>query len=134
MSAQMSANSLGLGGNHIWIGGLQEAAPPINDSDVAVPSEMIAIGDGFKGANDVLQDGWFFLWRTAVSEHEFTADGRYLGSTKRAFSRHQGQANVMYCDGHIESPKLKFLFDDTTDKALMRWNRDHNPHRELLPP
>jgi prepilin-type processing-associated H-X9-DG protein len=134
MSAHASPNALGLGGNHIWIGGRQQAAPPINDSEVAVPSEMMAIGDGFKGANGVLQDGWFFLWRTEVTEAQGTQDTRYIGSTKRAFSRHQGQANVMYCDGHIESPKLKFLFDDTTDKALVRWNRDHKPHRELLPP
>ena len=44
------------------------------------------------------------------------------------------KANVVFCDGHVESPTLKFLFEDTSDDALRRWNRDHLPHREKLPP
>ena len=57
-----------------------------------------------------------------------------LASTKRAYARHQGKANVVFCDGHVESPALKFLFEDTSDAALVRWNRDHLPHREKLTP
>jgi len=49
-------------------------------------------------------------------------------------SRHQGKANVVFCDGHVESPTLAFLFEDTSDAALSRWNRDHQPHREKLSP
>jgi prepilin-type processing-associated H-X9-DG protein len=47
---------------------------------------------------------------------------------------HQGKANVILCDGHVESPPLKFLFEDTRDAAFVRWNRDHLPHREKLSP
>jgi hypothetical protein len=28
---------------------------------------------------------------------------------------------VVFCDGHVESPTLKFLFEDTSDAALARW-------------
>jgi prepilin-type processing-associated H-X9-DG protein len=49
-------------------------------------------------------------------------------------TRHQGKANVVFCDGHVESPTLQFLFEDTSDAALSRWNRDHLPHREKLSP
>jgi len=49
-------------------------------------------------------------------------------------ARHHGKANVVFCDGHVESPTLKFLFEDTSDAALSRWNRDHLPHREILSP
>jgi prepilin-type processing-associated H-X9-DG protein len=45
-----------------------------------------------------------------------------------------GKANVVFCDGHVESPTLPFLFADTSDAALSRWNRDHQPHREKLSP
>jgi len=45
-----------------------------------------------------------------------------------------GKANVVFCDGHVESPTLQFLFADTSDAALSRWNRDHQPHRERLAP
>jgi len=64
------------------------------------------------------------LWR-----HE-----SYTGffSTRTATTRHQGKANVVFCDRHVEAPTLKFLFEDTSDAALVRWNRDHLPHRERL--
>ena len=45
-----------------------------------------------------------------------------------------GKAKVVFCDGHVESPTLKFLFADTNDNALRRWNHDHQPHRERLTP
>jgi prepilin-type processing-associated H-X9-DG protein len=51
-----------------------------------------------------------------------------------AYAPHQGKANVVFCDGHVESPTLPFLFADTSDAALSRWNRDHLPHREKLSP
>jgi prepilin-type processing-associated H-X9-DG protein len=48
--------------------------------------------------------------------------------------RHQGKANVVFCDGHVESPTLPFLFTDTSAAALSRWNCDRQPHRERLAP
>ena len=57
-----------------------------------------------------------------------------VSSTQRSYARHQGKANVVFCDGHVESPTLEFLFEDTSDAALSRWNRDHQPHREKLSP
>jgi prepilin-type processing-associated H-X9-DG protein len=57
-----------------------------------------------------------------------------LATYGNTLTRHQGKANVVFCDGHVESPKLQFLFEDTSDNALSRWNRDHQPHRELLKP
>jgi len=131
MSAQTDTNSLGLGGHHLWLdlhASEHNPAPPINESEVASPSEMMAIGDGFRGGNSIIQDGWPLLWRVYEAQ-EFN-----LGSTKRAYARHQGKANVVFCDGHVESPTLKFLFEDTSDAALVRWNRDHLPHREKLSP
>ncbi|HTA94544.1 MAG TPA: hypothetical protein VK769_00315 [Verrucomicrobiae bacterium] len=39
-------------------------------------------------------------------------------------------------DGNFscESPTLQFLFADTSDYALSRWNRNPLPHREKLSP
>lgn len=126
MSAQTNTNSLGLGGQHI-LSYTRLPAPPVQQSEVVNPSDMMAIGDGFIGGNGVLQDGTWILWRTYGMTN-------YLGSTKRSYARHQGRANVVFCDGHVESPTLQYLFADTSDAALSRWNRDHQPHRELLEP
>ena len=127
LSAHTDTNSLGLGGHHIWVDFTHQPAPPINESEVVSPSEMMAIGDGFRGGNGVIQDGGSRLWRTYGFQD-------YLGSTKRSYARHQGKSNVVFCDGHVESPTLQFLFTDTSDAALSRWNRDHRPHRERLAP
>ncbi len=126
MSAKTATNAMGLVRHYVWLGS-RLPAPPVNESEVASPSEMMAIGDGFTGGDGVIRDFGFDLRRTYGIED-------YLGSTKRAYSRHQGKANVVFCDGHVESPTLKFLFDDTSDDALSRWNRDYKPHRERLAP
>jgi prepilin-type processing-associated H-X9-DG protein/prepilin-type N-terminal cleavage/methylation domain-containing protein len=117
-------NSLGLDGNSWRILG-----SPVKESEVISPIEMIAMGDGFAGANGKIRDGTGNLERAYVTP--FFLD---FGGTPRAYARHQGKANVVFCDGHVESPTLPFLFTDTSDAALSRWNRDHLPHREKLNP
>jgi prepilin-type processing-associated H-X9-DG protein/prepilin-type N-terminal cleavage/methylation domain-containing protein len=129
MSAQTDTNSLGVGGHYVWDfpHNTHWPAPPMNENEIVRPSEMMAIGDGFEGGNGIVRDAVSTLWRT----YGLTDD---LGSTKRSYARHQGKANVVFCDGHVESPRLQFLFEDTSDAALSRWNRDHLPHREKLSP
>ena len=62
----------------------------------------------------------------------YRGDLKHFETTGFASSRHSGKANVLFCDGHVESPTLQFLFEDTSDEALSRWNLDHLPHREQL--
>jgi len=110
---------------------------PVHEAEVRSPSEVMMIGDGFLGGpypELYIRDDSRWLGRQrAVAE--IPGEPLYTdlsGSTLRAKRRHQGKANVVFCDGHIESPTLKFLFKDTSDAALVRWNRDHLPHRESL--
>ena len=107
-------NRLALGGRYSRI---SHTFSPITESEVITPSDMMAIGDSF--------DGTIVLSRANLTQLE-----KY-GNT---LARHQGKANVVFCDGHIESPTLQFLFEDASDEALSRWNRDHQPHREKLSP
>jgi prepilin-type processing-associated H-X9-DG protein len=105
-------NALGLGGRYIPS---PFSFAPLSELGVINPSDMMAMGDGFTG-------GIFFARETRIA------------NSKTAYSRHQGKANVVFCDGHVESPTLQFFFADTSDAALSRWNRDHQPHRERLIP
>lgn len=136
MSSWEDTNSLGLGGHHAYGLSLSPGnparypIPPVIGTEVVSPSAMMAIGDGFAGGNGMIKDGTE-LWRTCDLTHLIYPSA---GSDKRANVRHQGKANAVFCDGHVESPTLKFLFADTSDAALSRWNRDHQPHRELLQP
>jgi len=101
--------------DNFGLGGIPSSQTPIKDSSVIAPSDMIAIGDVFEQRVDLTHDSVYAI-------------------ALRAYARHQGKANVVFCDGHVESPTLKFLFEDTSDEALSRWNRDHQPHREKLTP
>ena len=123
-----STNCLGLGGTYNWPV-VPSPSPPVSESQVICPSEMIAIGDGFYGGNGVVEDGNWNLQRSSGLDPL-----KYASITKRCYERHQGKANIVFCDGHVESPTLQFLFTDTSDDALVRWNRDHKPHSELLMP
>jgi prepilin-type processing-associated H-X9-DG protein/prepilin-type N-terminal cleavage/methylation domain-containing protein len=105
-------NALGFLGH--WDPNSQTLAP-IAESEVVAPSDAMIVGDSFDSAA-------FFMREDLASLETY-------GNTR---SRHQGRANVLFCDGHVGSPTLKFLFEDTSDAALARWNRDHQPHRARL--
>ena len=143
MTTTMDTNTLGLGGHLNNASAFnpnapKSPAPPIKESEVVSPSEMIAIGDSFfgdYGDMNVIEDGGHAIGRTSgmgtnLNPTSLEQIKYHLGGTQR----HQGHANIVFCDGHVESPTLKFLFEDTSDEALRRWNRDHLPHREKLAP
>jgi len=101
--------------DNFGLGGRPSTLTPVKDSEVVNPADMMAIGDVFEQRPDLTRD-------TAY------------GIARLAYQRHQGMGNVVFCDGHVESLKLQFLFKDTSDAALVRWNRDHLPHRDKLSP
>ncbi len=109
---EIYTNALGLCGRFDSVSGKFAS---IGESEVISPSDMMAIGESF--------DGRIAFDRTLNGMDKY-------GN----LNRHQGKANVVFCDGHVESPTLPFLFADTSDAALSRWNRDHLPHREKLSP
>jgi prepilin-type processing-associated H-X9-DG protein/prepilin-type N-terminal cleavage/methylation domain-containing protein len=114
-------NSLGLSARAV-------SGSAVSDSAVLNPSEMLAVGDGFEGHDHILVGGASEMGRI------YDLPNTYKNDSNEAFLRHRGKANVVFCDGHVESPTLQFLFEDTSDAALVRWNRDHQPHREKLTP
>ena len=118
--------SLGIGGQFTWRKP-NPSVPPVPELEVVNPSDMMAIGDGFIGHDNLLLGGESEIERTYLLP---------LGLRPNSVdtSRHQGKANVVFCDGHVESPTLQFMFGDTSDEALSRWNRDHQPHRDMLKP
>jgi prepilin-type processing-associated H-X9-DG protein/prepilin-type N-terminal cleavage/methylation domain-containing protein len=116
--AMNATNDFGLQGHH---NADLHIVTPIQESEVAVPSDMMAIGDSFDGSVE--------FTRGKLGEGTPADDMLTCGNT---LTRHQAKANVVFCDGHVESPTLRFLFQDTSDAALVRWNRDHLPRRDRL--
>ena len=105
--------------DNFGLGGRPDSQILLKDSEVIAPSEMMAVGEVFF---------------KEIAFKRLGHDLAYWGLDAIAPQRHQGKLNVVFCDGHVESPTLKFLFEATSDEALRRWNRDHLAHREKLSP
>jgi prepilin-type processing-associated H-X9-DG protein len=115
--------------------------PTTKESQVLSPSEMIAIGDallvflrqqaeGCRNLSPLYTAGIHSIW------YELGMRGGVCLPNDAAMTRrrHGGRFNVVFCDGHVENLRTADLFDIRRDEVLARWNRDHLPHRELLPP
>jgi len=99
----------------------------VSESQVIVPSEMIALGDsrflsgnaiGIPGGADVLTCG--VLNRIKFPEFSFDP------------ARHGRNYNHAFCDGHVSAMNPWVLFNPTNTAAM--WNYDHQPHSELWIP
>ncbi len=100
---------------------------PTPDKDVVSPSDMIAGGDGILGWGTSYTDGSDEIGLSARA-----GQPQRFNDTQRVLKRHNGCVNVVFCDGHGESPKAVSLFSLSNSAALARWNKDHQPHPELL--
>ncbi len=95
--------------------------PPIKDSQVVAPADMIAYGDG---AEDPEWGGifWFdanFAWKNDDGSYTSFGPGR----------RHNRGGNVAFCDAHVEYGKYR-KWVEQKDHVMARYNRDHQPHPE----
>jgi prepilin-type N-terminal cleavage/methylation domain-containing protein/prepilin-type processing-associated H-X9-DG protein len=88
---------------------------PVRESEVVAPADMMAMGDSLDGS-DIFKR-WYLPYAEKYGQGP---------------ARHQRRLNVLFCDSHVESPTVGLVFEDTSDAALARWNRDHQPHREVL--
>jgi prepilin-type N-terminal cleavage/methylation domain-containing protein/prepilin-type processing-associated H-X9-DG protein len=98
--------------------------PLVRDQDVAVPSDMIAIGDGFEpyDRGKTKESSWLSRWTTWAHFGGEPGD--------QAYRRHEGNLNLLFCDGHVEAHPVKKIFYDQSDVWLSRFNRDHLPHSD----
>ena len=113
---------LGLGGNGKW----PRRAPPVAESEVRRPTDMIAIIDAAQAWNGLIEDG-----RTAYSGLYFYSEGS-VGGNSRMLLRHGGVVQIAFCDGHVGKERVSIVFTDNSAKGLSLWNRDGLPHSERL--
>ena len=110
-----------------WTGWVMKS---IRASQVVAPSKMIAVADhapwytlGPNGENEVLKD-------EIEQPIKFGVPGpldwsRWTAGNARY--RHNGRANVLFADGHVDAETGKELLDFSGDRAK-RWNYDHQLH------
>src|SRR5262245_16030907 len=91
--------------------------PYVRESVIIRPVDMIAAGD-----NDQHWPGSLHLPNPAP--------GGPNPERVQPSARHQGGANMVFCDGHVEFAPKKY-WTNKTDAIRRRWNRDNKPHPEL---
>jgi prepilin-type N-terminal cleavage/methylation domain-containing protein/prepilin-type processing-associated H-X9-DG protein len=110
-----------------WLENGRRQYSDVRESEVAVPSDMIALGDSFVRVKQSLLASDLILERSSEMDLPVTPEEH-----KWAYKLHSGRANIGFSDGHVEAIKLNELFFDDRDEALRRWNRDNQPHRDKL--
>ncbi|MGO8675905.1 MAG: type II secretion system protein [Limisphaerales bacterium] len=117
-TTSISTNADGLGSTTLTV------FARLRDSDVVRPVELPVFGDTHI-------DFWQPQTMGIVSIGFSGEDTTYLlglpqpGSADAAalaMKRHASQWNIGFADGHVEAPKLNYLFDYTDPNVLKRWN------------
>jgi prepilin-type N-terminal cleavage/methylation domain-containing protein/prepilin-type processing-associated H-X9-DG protein len=107
---------LGLGGD---IDG-QLHQGPINENDVKSAANMIWICDVPSVPKSETPN---FNGNTEPADTDTTT-----GHSACPSNRHDYHTDVMFCDGHVESPRRNDVRDPTSGYWRSRWNNDNNPH------
>jgi prepilin-type processing-associated H-X9-DG protein len=134
--AKMFPAGLGLGGGYSAApGGPWNNPPPLRDSAVRAPSDMISLGDEFYRSRNGSLDAMMSRDTTIGPATRLASVSAYDSKTppKRqpAFIAHHGRANRAFVDGHLESEDMRKVFA-ATDAQLKRWKVDNAPHRDQL--
>ncbi len=99
---------LGLGGD--VNGGFYKGV--VLDSAVVSPSDMIVLGD-------------------SKPDGSWDANFDPTQSDQWPSNRHGGRTDLMFADGHADSPKRKDVIDPKNAQWRARWNNDNKPHAEI---
>lgn len=83
------------------------------ESKVVAPADMIAVADYLATSDD---------------DHDGDLHPDALYSLTFTGAHHDGRANVVFCDAHVEYARTN-LFTATRE----RWNYDHQPHPRVTP-
>lgn len=109
---------LGLGGD--IDGGFSQG--PVKESMVVSPTSMIGFGDV-----RALKNPAGISYNANMDPTANSPD-----HTEWPSSRHSGRADLLFCDGHVESPKRGDVIDPKLDNPWRnRWNNDNQPHNEV---
>jgi prepilin-type processing-associated H-X9-DG protein len=95
---------------------------PHPESQVVVPSDMIAFGD-------IKWEGALGMSISGIGTPQVQISMLLPPSPQFAFDYHRTGANVAFCDGHVEFGTRR-RFDTKQDDVRRRWNSDNDPHPE----
>jgi prepilin-type N-terminal cleavage/methylation domain-containing protein/prepilin-type processing-associated H-X9-DG protein len=119
------ASWVGSGGTGVGYGfGISAQSAAVTESQIAAPSEFIAISDTATDVPAVIPfQGVDYndAWPLAQAKDPFS-------HILQKPAQHQQIFNVQFCDGHVSGMKVVDLMSCSNSASL--WNYDHQPHPE----
>ena len=119
-----------------------QGPPPIRESEVVNPGNMIALADSILSWVQLEQpspqtsiEGTPDLFFTRLPSGQGDKSGQgFVASVGLSVyqRRHAGRFNVLFCDGHLETLRVSELFTTRSDAVLSRWNNDGLPHHDFV--
>ena len=98
-----------------WKDATGKFVPAVSETEIIVPSDMLAISDSLMKADEAGGD-------------DILRCGGGLDTTSYVL-RHGKNYNQLFCDGHVSAMSLEVLCNPSNSAAM--WNYDHQPHPEL---
>lgn len=107
--------------------GADVGAGEVKESMVKHPSDMIAIGD-------VRSDATILNFNANLDPVLNDAgDNMTPGHDQCPSNRHNYRTDLLFADGHVESPKRNDAINPGDYAWRARWNNDNDPHLEVPP-
>lgn len=93
---------------------------PVRDSDVVVPSQMIMLGDTSPPPPSITPNFCANLNPADVAT--------FTGHSACPSNRHNFETDLVFTDGHAETPLRSNVRDPSSSYWRARWDNDNNPH------
>lgn len=105
----------------LGMGGDVDVGAPVKDSTIRSPANMIALGDI---RSDVIGSPQFSASLDPVIGNGNDAPDHWQSPS----NRHNYNTDLLFADGHVESPKRNIVIDPKRLDWRARWNNDNLPH------
>jgi prepilin-type N-terminal cleavage/methylation domain-containing protein/prepilin-type processing-associated H-X9-DG protein len=108
--------------------GADAGSPPVKESTVRRPVDMIALGDV---RSDVEPANIHFNANLDPVIGD-AGDNTFTDHDQCPSNRHNYRVNLLFADGHSESPKRNDTINPSDKLWRARWNNDNDPHLEVI--
>lgn len=104
--------------------GADVGTTPIKDSMIHHPSDMIAVAD----VRSDTPSGQIQFSANTTPPTTWTQGQDPTWHPQVPCNRHNYHTDILFADGHVETPKRSDVIDPNNDYWRARWNNDNDPH------
>jgi prepilin-type N-terminal cleavage/methylation domain-containing protein len=104
--------------------GADVGTPPIPESKIRHPSDMIAVAD----VRSDTPTGQIQFSANTTPPTDWTKNQDPAWHPQVPCNRHEYHTDLVFADGHVESPVRNLVIDPNNLYWRARWNSDHDPH------